>query len=54
MIVQQPEIPVPLLVKFPHPSWATRKSEVAAGSVAAAPGGERDIMARFDDVPALD
>jgi hypothetical protein len=54
MIVQQPEIPVPLLVKFPHPSWATRKSEVAAGSAAAAPGGERDIMARFDDVPALD
>jgi len=54
MIVQQPEIPVPLLVRFPHPSWATRKSEVASGSLAAAPGGERDIMARFDDVPSLD
>ena len=27
MIVQQPEIPVPLLVQFPHPSWATRASE---------------------------
>jgi hypothetical protein len=54
MIVQQPEIPVPLLIRFPHPSWATRKSEVASGAVAAAPGGERDIMARFDDVPALD
>ena len=30
MIVQQPEIPMPLLVRFPFPAWATRKSEVAA------------------------
>jgi DNA helicase HerA-like ATPase len=29
MIVQQPEIPTPLLVRFPVPAWATRKSEVA-------------------------
>jgi DNA helicase HerA-like ATPase len=29
MIVQQPEIPAPLLVRFPFPAWATRKSEVA-------------------------
>ena len=28
MIVQQPEIPTPLLVQFPFPAWATRKSEV--------------------------
>jgi len=28
MIVQQPEIPAPLLVRFPFPAWATRKSEV--------------------------
>jgi len=54
MIVQQPEIPVPLLVRFPHPSWATRKSEIAGSAAAASPGGERNIMARFDDVPALD
>jgi DNA helicase HerA-like ATPase len=54
MVVQQPEIPVPLLVRFPHPSWATRKSDVAAGSLAAAAGGSRDIMARFDDAPPLD
>ena len=27
MIVQQPEIPTPLLVRFPFPAWATRKSE---------------------------
>jgi len=30
MIVLQPEIPTPLLVRFPFPAWATRKSEVAA------------------------
>jgi DNA helicase HerA-like ATPase len=29
MIVLQPEIPAPLLVRFPFPAWATRKSEVA-------------------------
>jgi DNA helicase HerA-like ATPase len=33
MIVSQPEIPIPLLVQFPFPAWATRPSEavVAAG-----------------------
>jgi DNA helicase HerA-like ATPase len=30
MIVQQPEIPTPLLVRFPYPAWATRKSEGGA------------------------
>jgi DNA helicase HerA-like ATPase len=30
MIVLQPEVPAPLLVRFPFPAWATRKSEVAA------------------------
>jgi DNA helicase HerA-like ATPase len=29
MIVQQPEIPTPLLLRFPFPAWATRKSEVS-------------------------
>jgi DNA helicase HerA-like ATPase len=28
MFVHQPEIPVPLLVQFPFPSWATRSEEV--------------------------
>jgi hypothetical protein len=28
MIVQQPEIPTPILLRFPFPAWATRKSEV--------------------------
>lgn len=27
MIVSQPEIPIPLLVRFPFPAWATRPSE---------------------------
>jgi DNA helicase HerA-like ATPase len=61
MIVQQPEIPVPLLVQFPHPSWATRASEVAteatpsspAPASLAAPADARgveaaDILDRFD------
>jgi hypothetical protein len=32
MIVQQPEIPTPLLLRFPFPAWATRKSEVRAAA----------------------
>ena len=40
MIVSQPEIPVPLLVRFPYPAWATRLSEV---------GFEEDPFARFED-----
>jgi DNA helicase HerA-like ATPase len=27
MFVHQPEIPVPLLVQFPFPAWATRRDE---------------------------
>ena len=29
MFIQQPEVPAPLLVNFPFPAYATRKSEVA-------------------------
>jgi len=36
MIVSQPEIPIPLLVQFPFPAWATRPSEAAATSRAGA------------------
>jgi len=32
MFVHQPEIPVPLLVQFPFPSWATRSEEVPRNS----------------------
>jgi DNA helicase HerA-like ATPase len=31
MYVSQPRLPVPMLVEFPFPSWATRPSEVGAG-----------------------
>jgi hypothetical protein len=27
MIVAQPEIPTPILLRFPFPAWATRQSE---------------------------
>lgn len=30
MLVAQPELPVPLMVEFPFPAWATRPSEVGA------------------------
>ncbi|MGZ5129036.1 MAG: ATP-binding protein [Actinomycetota bacterium] len=30
MVISQPAIPVPLVVTFPFPPWATRKEEVAA------------------------
>ena len=33
MIVSQPEVPVPLVVSFPFPAWATRRSEVSAGAL---------------------
>jgi DNA helicase HerA-like ATPase len=29
MLLQQPQIPVPLQIRFPFPSWATRPTEVA-------------------------
>jgi hypothetical protein len=41
MILQQPHIPVPLQLRFPFPSWATRADE-AAGT-----GG--DVFGRFED-----
>jgi DNA helicase HerA-like ATPase len=31
MVLSQPAIPVPLVVDFPFPPWATRKEEVAEG-----------------------
>ena len=39
MILSQPEIPVPLLLRFPYPAWATRRSEV---------GDDEDPFARFE------
>ena len=43
MIVAQPEIPTPILLRFPFPAWATRQSE--ALSVASG----RDPFARITD-----
>ncbi len=40
MIVSQPELPVPLVVQFPFPSWATRPDE--AGPAVAATDGPDD------------
>jgi DNA helicase HerA-like ATPase len=37
MFLHQPEIPVPLLVQFPFPAWATRQTEVDE-SASPAPG----------------
>jgi len=34
MLLSQPEIPVPLVVEFPFPAWATRPSEAAAAPAA--------------------
>ena len=33
MILSQPEIPVPLLLRFPRPAWATRSEEAATAEV---------------------
>ncbi|MEO8360172.1 MAG: ATP-binding protein [Vicinamibacteria bacterium] len=37
MIVTQPEIPTPVLLKFPFPSWVTRQSEVREDGTAGDP-----------------
>jgi DNA helicase HerA-like ATPase len=42
MIVQQPEIPTPLLVRFPFPAWATRRSEALVAA-----GAEEDVFRGF-------
>ncbi len=43
MFVSQPEIPVPLVVEFPFPAWATRPSE-RGGFAAALPDAVRDAL----------
>jgi len=46
MIVLQPEIPLPLHVRFPFPAWATRPGEVA--SAAGAPGELSSLYERLE------
>jgi DNA helicase HerA-like ATPase len=41
MFMHQPEIPVPLLVQFPFPAWATRPDEVAADAAGVPKGFRR-------------
>jgi DNA helicase HerA-like ATPase len=43
MIVSQPEIPTPILLRFPFPAWATRPAEAAPAHA------ERDPFARIRD-----
>jgi DNA helicase HerA-like ATPase len=45
MIVLQPEIPLPLHVRFPFPAWATRPGEAASGAHA-----ETELTALYDDL----
>ncbi|MEX1163144.1 MAG: ATP-binding protein [Nitriliruptor sp.] len=45
MILSQPQLPVPLVVEFPFPSWATRPSEAGRGPT---PGAD-DIVTQPDD-----
>ena len=47
MFVSQPEIPVPLVVEFPFPAWATRPGE--RESSVAGPAGSADGPADADD-----
>jgi DNA helicase HerA-like ATPase len=37
MIVAQPEIPMAILLRFPFPSWATRRDEVGTGATVPGP-----------------
>lgn len=47
MLLSQPELPVPLLVQFPFPAWASRSSEAGTNPAATlAPGA--DPFAKFD------
>jgi DNA helicase HerA-like ATPase len=44
MIVAQPEIPTPILLRFPFPAWATRASEAERGTV-----DEENLFSRMRD-----
>lgn len=43
MILQQPHIPIPIQVRFPFPSWATRRDEVGSD------GSGTDVFKAFED-----
>ncbi|MCC7364762.1 MAG: ATP-binding protein [Dehalococcoidia bacterium] len=45
MILSQPELPVPLVLEFPFPAWATRPSEAAEHPLPAGVGTAADPLA---------
>jgi uncharacterized protein len=50
MLVSQPELPVPMVVQFPFPAWATRASEAGLASRAASRNGrDGDMAAALSD-----
>jgi hypothetical protein len=54
MLVSQPELPVPLVVQFPFPAWATRSGEAGSTLVGAAGAGDGDHGApRNGSAPAV-
>ncbi len=54
MIVAQPEIPVPLLLEFPWPAWATRAAEVAPTGGDGEADTKPRLLRRFDSVDPED
>ena len=48
MILSQPELPIPLVTRFPFPSWATRRSEAVVPAAA-----KRDASGRDDPFEGL-
>lgn len=56
MFVAQPELPIPLVVNFPFPSWATRPAEAKAPPASAARSATQSIdpfelIENDDDIP---
>ncbi len=51
MYVAQPRLPVPLLVEFPFPSWATRPAEAGRTARTDASGSARSEAARPGETP---
>ncbi len=51
MLLSQPELPVPLVLEFPFPAWATRPSEAGAGPAHTGPGPKppEDPFSGFSD-----
>jgi len=42
MVVSQPQLPVPLVLEFPFPAWATRSAEAPSPGVPPATGEAGD------------